>query len=170
MVDLDRSVRIAEAVRSAGGRALVVGGWVRDHLLGRDSKDIDIEVFGIAADRLRSLLATLGKVDEVGESFQVFKVGDVDVSLPRRESNADQGHRPKAAADLRCADVANPHGHRAVVQAGKNVEAEIGHSRGYGCCDGSRHAHWCGRRAHAGTNRRARGRGWCTAHNPASVT
>lgn len=81
------------AVDNAGGRALVVGGWVRDRLLGRDSKDIDIEVFGLAADRTRAVLETLGKVETVGESFQVYKAGDIDVSLPRRESKSGRGHR-----------------------------------------------------------------------------
>jgi len=84
---------IADAVRSAGGRALVVGGWVRDRLLGRESKDIDIEVFGVKADRLRALLEALGRVETVGESFQVYKFGDIDVSLPRRESKSGHGHR-----------------------------------------------------------------------------
>jgi tRNA nucleotidyltransferase (CCA-adding enzyme) len=85
--------QIAEAVRAAGGRALVVGGWVRDRLLGRESKDIDIEVFGVPADRLRALLEALGRVETVGESFQVYKLGDIDVSLPRRESKSGHGHR-----------------------------------------------------------------------------
>jgi tRNA nucleotidyltransferase (CCA-adding enzyme) len=85
--------RIAEAVRAAGGRALVVGGWVRDRLLGRESKDIDIEVFEVKADRLRALLEAIGRVETVGESFQVYKLGDIDVSLPRRESKSGHGHR-----------------------------------------------------------------------------
>jgi tRNA nucleotidyltransferase (CCA-adding enzyme) len=86
--------RIALAVRDAGGRAFVVGGWVRDRLMGRPaSKDIDVEVYGVPADRLKALLASLGRVETVGESFQVFKAGDVDVSLPRRESKSGRGHR-----------------------------------------------------------------------------
>jgi tRNA nucleotidyltransferase (CCA-adding enzyme) len=85
--------RIAEAVRAAGGRALVVGGWVRDRLLGSESKDVDIEVFGVRPDRLRALLEALGRVETVGESFQVFKLGNIDVSLPRRESRSGRGHR-----------------------------------------------------------------------------
>jgi tRNA nucleotidyltransferase (CCA-adding enzyme) len=80
-------------VREAGGRALVVGGWVRDRLLGREAKDLDIEVFGLPADRLQALLSGMGRVETVGESFQVFKLGDIDVSLPRRESKAGRGHR-----------------------------------------------------------------------------
>ena len=93
MSDLSAARAVAEAVRSAGGRALIVGGWVRDRLAGRDSKDIDIEVFGLPADRLRLLLETFGRVQTVGESFQVYKVGDIDVSLPRRDSKSGRGHR-----------------------------------------------------------------------------
>jgi tRNA nucleotidyltransferase (CCA-adding enzyme) len=90
---LDRTREIADAVRQAGGRALVVGGWVRDRLLGRDSKDIDIEVFALAPGRLRELLESFGRIEAVGESFQVFKVMDIDVSIPRRESKSGRGHR-----------------------------------------------------------------------------
>lgn len=90
---LDDARTIAHAVREAGGRALIVGGWVRDRLLERDSKDIDIEVFGVPADRLRDLLSRLGRVEAVGESFQVYKVLGIDVSLPRRESKSGRGHR-----------------------------------------------------------------------------
>ncbi len=85
--------KIAVAVRDAGGRALIVGGWVRDQLMGRESKDVDVEVYGIPANRLRQLLEPFGRVEAVGESFQVYKVGDIDVSLPRRESKSGRGHR-----------------------------------------------------------------------------
>jgi tRNA nucleotidyltransferase (CCA-adding enzyme) len=90
---LEMAQTLARAVRDAGGQALVVGGWVRDRLLGRPAKDIDIEVFGIPADRLHALLERLGPVNTVGESFTVFKVADIDVSLPRRESKVGRGHR-----------------------------------------------------------------------------
>jgi len=92
-------VSIAQAVRDEGGRALIVGGWVRDELLGRTPKDLDLEVFGLPADRLRPLLERFGRVETVGESFAVFKVivdGDqdaIDVALPRRESKAGRGHK-----------------------------------------------------------------------------
>jgi tRNA nucleotidyltransferase (CCA-adding enzyme) len=89
----ETAVAIARAVRARGGRALIVGGWVRDRLLGRPSKDVDVEVFGVPADALRGLLEAFGRVDAVGEQFTVYKVGDIDVSLPRRESKAGRGHR-----------------------------------------------------------------------------
>ena len=91
--------QIAAAARSAGGRALIVGGWVRDLLRGHPSKDADIEIFGIAEDRLAALLAPFGRVEPVGQSFPVYKVvnadhgGQIDVALPRRESKSGRGHK-----------------------------------------------------------------------------
>jgi tRNA nucleotidyltransferase (CCA-adding enzyme) len=84
---------VAREAARVGGRALIVGGWVRDRLLGRASKDIDLEVFGIQPDPLRALLTRFGPVNAVGESFTVYKVGGIDVSLPRRDSKTGPGHR-----------------------------------------------------------------------------
>jgi len=85
--------RIATAVQEAGGRALCVGGFVRDRLLKRASKDLDIEVFGIPQDKLQALLQSLGKVVPAGQAFPVYKLGDIDVALPRRESKTGRGHK-----------------------------------------------------------------------------
>ncbi len=93
MPELDQTLQIARLVREAGGRALVVGGWVRDKLLGRESKDIDLEVYGVPADQLRLLLERVDRVNAVGESFTVYKVGTIDVALPRRESKVGRGHK-----------------------------------------------------------------------------
>jgi tRNA nucleotidyltransferase (CCA-adding enzyme) len=85
-------LEIARAVRDRGGRALVVGGWVRDRLLHRESKDLDLEVFGIRAADLPALLATFGRVEPIGRSFPVYKIGTIDIGLPRRESKEGRGH------------------------------------------------------------------------------
>ena len=85
--------RVATAIRDAGGRALCVGGFVRDRLLNHPSSDLDLEVFGIPEDRLRGLLTTLGRVEPVGQAFPVYKLGHLDVALPRRESKAGRGHK-----------------------------------------------------------------------------
>jgi tRNA nucleotidyltransferase (CCA-adding enzyme) len=98
---LEVAIRIAQLVSAHGGRALIVGGWVRDRLMdpstalgaGHPSKDIDIEVFGIEADALKELLQAIGTVNTVGESFTVYKVAGLDVSLPRRESKVGRGHK-----------------------------------------------------------------------------
>ena len=99
-VSLNTMRRIAVAAAAAGGRALVVGGWVRDRLRGRPSKDIDIEVFGIPEEQLPDLLSPIGRVESVGQSFPVYKVvpaggsaGEIDVALPRRESKRGRGHK-----------------------------------------------------------------------------
>jgi tRNA nucleotidyltransferase (CCA-adding enzyme) len=93
-VDLQQqAIRIATAVRGAGGRAWCVGGFVRDRLLDRASKDLDIEVFGIPQDALHELLTSLGRVEPVGQAFPVYKLGDIDVALPRRESKTGRGHK-----------------------------------------------------------------------------
>ncbi|MGI8671788.1 MAG: CCA tRNA nucleotidyltransferase [Luteitalea sp.] len=84
---------IAGEVARHGGRALVVGGHVRDALLGVTSKDLDLEVFGLDAEALKALLGAWGTVNTVGESFTVFKVRGLDVSLPRRESKVGRGHK-----------------------------------------------------------------------------
>jgi tRNA nucleotidyltransferase (CCA-adding enzyme) len=90
---LQQATRIAQLVRDNGGRALIVGGFVRDRLLGRASREADIEVYGIAEGALRVLLERLGPVEAVGQQFAVYKVGSVDVALPRRESKSGRGHR-----------------------------------------------------------------------------
>ena len=91
--ELDLAIGVARAVRDAGGRALIVGGWVRDDLLGVASKDVDLEVYGLPAGELRAVLSGLGPVNSVGASFAVFKLGPLDVALPRTESKAGRGHR-----------------------------------------------------------------------------
>ncbi|HEY7290296.1 MAG TPA: CCA tRNA nucleotidyltransferase [Vicinamibacterales bacterium] len=92
-MSLELARTIALAARAAGGRALIVGGWTRDRLMDRPSKDIDIEVYGIPEQPLKTLLEECGRVETVGESFRVYKVGGIDVSLPRRESKSGRGHR-----------------------------------------------------------------------------
>lgn len=90
----DKVINLAKAVRAEGGRALLVGGCVRDELMGRQSKDWDLEVYGVESGRLRELLDRFGEVNVVGEAFTVYKLGaHLDVSLPRRERKSGRGHR-----------------------------------------------------------------------------
>ena len=87
---------IAERVRAAGGRALMVGGSVRDLTLGaQEVKDVDIEVFGIQPEALKQIIGEKYPFDACGLSFGVLKIQhlDIDVSLPRRESKRGEGHR-----------------------------------------------------------------------------
>ncbi|MCP9494023.1 MAG: hypothetical protein MSG64_06135 [Pyrinomonadaceae bacterium MAG19_C2-C3] len=91
---MNRVIEIARTVQMEGGRLLLVGGCVRDKLMGRTPKDFDAEVYGIEQRALRDLLKRFGRVSTVGESFTVYKLGnDLDISLPRRERKQGRGHR-----------------------------------------------------------------------------
>ncbi|MGI9036202.1 MAG: hypothetical protein ACR2GD_09215 [Pyrinomonadaceae bacterium] len=90
----EKITRLAEIIKEAGGRAMLVGGCVRDELMGIEPKDWDLEIYGIEPPKLRKILDDFGKVDAVGEAFTVYKVGnDLDVALPRRERKTGRGHR-----------------------------------------------------------------------------
>ena len=89
---------VIRELRAAGFRAVVVGGAVRDALLGHPPKDFDIEVYSIAYDRLAGLLARHGSVDLVGKSFGVVKLSTGpglawDFSVPRRDNKTGPHHR-----------------------------------------------------------------------------
>lgn len=92
-----------EAVRRVGQPRLV-GGGVRDWLLGIAPKDFDVEVRGVDFETLHRALAPFGSTDVVGRSFGVIKVRsrasgeEYDFSLPRRESKTGAGHRGFAVA------------------------------------------------------------------------
>ena len=93
--ELDRIIR---ALDTAGFRALIAGGAVRDALLGLEAKDFDVEVYGITFERLTELLGAYGRIDLVGQSFGVVKLttsgGSIyDFSLPRRDSRIGRSHR-----------------------------------------------------------------------------
>lgn len=88
---------VAAAIDAAGGRAVLVGGAVRDMLLGVDPKDLDIEVSGLEPDELRQVLVEhTGTAELVGESFGVYKTRhmghDFDVTIPRTETSTGRGH------------------------------------------------------------------------------
>lgn len=89
-----RVLKLSSAIQHAGGRAMLVGGCVRDMLMGREPKDWDTEVYGVEPAELRLLLDSFGPINVVGEAFTVYKLGSsLDVSLPRRERKSGRGHR-----------------------------------------------------------------------------
>ena len=80
--------RIARAVHEEGGRSFFVGGYVRDEVSGRCSKDIDIEVHGVSEARLAEILDGLGERLTMGASFGIFglKHYTLDIVMPRSSS------------------------------------------------------------------------------------
>jgi len=73
-------------------KCYIVGGAVRDHLMGYRSKDYDIECFGIGVEDFEHAMEHLG-AQGVGKSFFVYKYHDLDISLPRTEQKVSTGHR-----------------------------------------------------------------------------
>lgn len=73
-------------------KCYVVGGAVRDRILGHECKDYDIECFGISVNDFETAMDHLG-AQGVGKSFFVYKYHDLDISLPRTEQKVSKGHR-----------------------------------------------------------------------------
>ena len=102
MIFVSPSLRkLIDTIAKNGGRSILVGGCVRDALLGLPAKDFDIEVYGLTSQELESHLVDIGTVHAVGRAFGVLKVtiktNDMtetfDVSLPRKENKEGRGHR-----------------------------------------------------------------------------
>lgn len=78
--------RIEHAVRCQGGRTWLVGGSVRDLVLGRQPRDLDLEITGLPPGQLHTLLSEHFSVQFVGKAFAVFKLHrlPIDISIPSR--------------------------------------------------------------------------------------
>lgn len=82
--------RVLRALPNDAGMFLV-GGTIRDLLLKRKTKDLDVVVTCIPLTRLESLLRPLGTVKKVGARFGVLLFrpkgthGAIDIALPRTE-------------------------------------------------------------------------------------
>lgn len=89
---------IAKKIHEHQGKSLLVGGAVRDLLLGLKTKDLDVEVYGLSAEQLELLLRDFGPVSLVGKVFGVFRVHGlaIDWSLPRVDSS---GRKPEVRID-----------------------------------------------------------------------
>lgn len=91
-------IQLCEKLIDVNARPIIVGGYVRDFFMHRESKDIDIEVYGIdSLDSLKATLEDLAPVHEVGKQFGVLKIKlgqyDFDISLPRTETKVSTGHK-----------------------------------------------------------------------------
>lgn len=90
-----KAIELALKVKERGGRAFYVGGYVRDFLMHRENKDVDIEVFGLDEDILVDILKSLGEVNFFGKSFGIYslKGENMEIALPRTEKVNGFGHK-----------------------------------------------------------------------------
>jgi len=95
-------IKIAESVKAAGGNTYYVGGFVRDRLLGIDNKDVDIEVHGVAPDKLMHILSEAGEPLSYGRSFGIYslKGQSIDIAMPRREYAVSDRSKPRGHRDF----------------------------------------------------------------------
>lgn len=93
--DIAMAEKIALAVKEKGGQVYYVGGFVRDALLGRKNKDVDIEVHGIHPRELEEILDSLGKRLTMGDSFGVYGLRGctLDIAMPRKAGVRARGHK-----------------------------------------------------------------------------
>lgn len=94
----EKVLLIAEKIKEVGGKALLVGGCVRDIFFNKISKDFDIEIYGLTPKQIEDQVSGLGKVSDVGKAFGILKISfgqgiDIDVSLPRKDSKVSSGHK-----------------------------------------------------------------------------
>ena len=90
--------KIFDFLNKKGSVPIVVGGFVRDTLLAKKSKDIDVEVYNVSSyEQLLTYLEPFGKTHIVGKSFGVCKLDikgySIDFSLPRKENKTAKGHK-----------------------------------------------------------------------------
>ncbi|NBV41599.1 CCA tRNA nucleotidyltransferase [bacterium] len=88
---------VLDTLVSQGIQPVLVGGAVRDWIMGTESNDIDIEIFGIESlDDLKRFLKPLGEMSPIGATFGILRYnspeGNVDFSLPRIEAKTGPGH------------------------------------------------------------------------------
>ncbi|MFW9872259.1 MAG: CCA tRNA nucleotidyltransferase [Candidatus Thorarchaeota archaeon] len=90
-------IKLVQSILPKGIEAYIVGGYVRDSILGKKSKDVDVEVFGININELEEILSKHGKTKPVGTKFGTIKLihegKEFDFSLPRKDSKIGVGHK-----------------------------------------------------------------------------
>jgi len=88
--------KIVETLSSKGFIAYFAGGWVRDHLLGRNADDIDIATNATVDE----IMALFPKTIPVGINFSILIVVQdgvhAEVATFRKESDYEDGRRPKS--------------------------------------------------------------------------
>ena len=90
-------LNIALEINHAGGSIYLVGGWVRDFLLGEFSDEYDLEVYGLEMERLFNILVRYAKPNLVGKSFGIIAMRidgiNFDFAFPRTENKTGPGHK-----------------------------------------------------------------------------
>ena len=100
VLELALPTAVRSAIVDEGGKIYQVGGAVRDDMLGKVSKDLDLLVVGLELENLARLLSRYGKTNLVGKAFGIIKfvptgaTEEIDISVPRIDSKSTgKGHK-----------------------------------------------------------------------------
>ena len=93
--------KVAAAIKAKGGKIYQIGGAVRDELLGKVSKDLDLLVVGLDMSELEKLLSDYGTANMVGKSFGVVKFTPKGSKPPPEYSYPNIKFEPKGVATAR---------------------------------------------------------------------
>lgn len=81
---------IAEKIEKAGGELYLVGGAVRDRIIGKPNYDKDYCVVGITAQKFKELFP---QSFVRGKSFEVFDIDGKEFAMARTETKTGIGHK-----------------------------------------------------------------------------
>ena len=81
---------VANKIRKEGGKLYLVGGAVRDSLLGKATHDEDYSVTGISFEKFQEIFP---EANIRGKVFSVFDIEGREFALARTESKLGKGHK-----------------------------------------------------------------------------
>lgn len=83
-------IEIANKIKNIGGELYLVGGAVRDKLLGIENSDEDYCVVGLSEEEFLSLFPN---AIPRGKSFKVFDIDNKEFALARKDKKTGTGHK-----------------------------------------------------------------------------
>ena len=99
---------LSDIFKENGKKLYIVGGWVRDHVMGRKPEDIDLTTDSLPDETLE-FLGDKYSVDLVGKAFGVIilKVGGEDVEIASFRSDIGEGRKPEVKLGVTIEDDVN---------------------------------------------------------------
>ena len=81
---------IAETIKQNNGTLYLVGGAIRDEIIGKEIYDKDYCITGISKEKFLELFP---KAKILGKSFEVFEIAHMQCALARKETKQGKGHK-----------------------------------------------------------------------------
>ena len=82
--------KVAKKIQENGGKLYLVGGAIRDEIMGKEVYDRDYAVCGISKEKFQKIFPEAKKR---GKAFEVFDIEKTEFALARRERKTGLGHK-----------------------------------------------------------------------------